>query len=66
VPAVVKEMDAQAIPKEEQDKVLGYMEAILNEVSEGPKDSGWIEQDAGWHPNLKDVLDTSRDFDGQE
>jgi hypothetical protein len=58
--AVKKEMSAQAIPESEQKKALDLIPKIIEEVSDD-KDA-WSEQDAGFHPNLNEVMETSTKF----
>lgn len=51
--ALEKQMSAQGIPIEERQKALKYVKEIIEEVGD--------ERAAGWHVDLEQVLDTTRD-----
>ena len=55
--AMEREMQAQAIPLAEQHKAFEIIPKIISEVS---KDSNWSEQDAGFHPDLDEIMKKSR------
>lgn len=55
--SVNEEMQAQGIPAEERNQALKYIPAIIKDVRGGTE---WCERDAGYHPNLKEVLKTAR------
>lgn len=55
--SVNEEMRGQGIPTEERTKVLDYIPAIINEIK---KETDWCERDAGWHPNLNEILKAGR------
>jgi len=56
--AVEKEMSAQGIPKEDQSKALNAIPAIVEKISK--EDKEWAEQDAGFHPNLDEIIKVSQ------
>lgn len=55
--AVKRELSAQAVPMAEQKKALDFIPKIIKEVS---KEAEWSEQDAGFHPNLDEVMEAGR------
>jgi len=56
--AMEKEMTAQGIPAEERGKALDFVPAIIEQVKTEGKE--WAEQDAGFHPNLDEIIEVSR------
>ena len=56
--AVEKEMTAQGIPAEERGKALDYVPAIIEQMKKEGKE--WDERDAGFHPNLDEIMEVSR------
>lgn len=55
--AMKQEMATQGVCGIEQEKAINILEDIRKEVSEG---DGWNEQDAGYHPDLKDIIAVSK------
>lgn len=55
--ALTQEMISQGILGAEQEKVIGIIDTIKEEVSVG---EGWCEQDAGYHPDLKGIIAVSK------
>jgi hypothetical protein len=53
----MQEMHSQGVLGTEQEKVIGILDTIKEEVSEG---DGWNEQDAGYHPDLKGIIAVSK------
>ena len=51
--SVDEEMRAQGIPAEDRNQVLDYIPAIIKEIK---KEDDWCERDAGYHPNLSEIL----------
>ena len=51
--SVNEEMRGQGIPAKEREQVLEYIPAIIDDVK---KDGDWCERDAGYHPNLDEIL----------
>lgn len=50
-----KEFTGQAIPAEEMTAALAIVEKIRNKIASG-KNKEFQEKDAGWHPELDEVL----------
>ena len=55
--AMVQEMHSQGICGVEQEKAIGILDTIKEEISEG---DGWNEQDAGYHPDLEGIIAVSK------
>lgn len=55
--SLTEEMKAQGIPAKEQEQASKYLAAIIKEMQGG---SDWCERDAGYNPNLEEILDTTR------
>jgi len=51
--SVSEELRSQGVPANECKQVLGYIPAIIDDIG---KDDDWCERDAGYHPNLDEVL----------
>lgn len=64
VPAMEKEMIAQGIPGEERAKATGFVPKIIEELGH---DKMWSEQDFGYHPDLKEIMEICQpeQYDGQ-
>lgn len=56
--AMKKEMVAQAVPAEEREKALEFIPDIINELKEDQ--SEWAEKDAGFNPNMQEIMDASQ------
>ena len=54
---MVQEMHSQGICGVEQEKAIGILDTIKEEISEG---DGWNEQDAGYHPDLEGIIAVSK------
>ncbi|MEM3000677.1 MAG: hypothetical protein QXP41_00595 [Candidatus Nitrosocaldus sp.] len=54
-----REMCARAIPHDLRTKCLKYVDDIVNELSESKPS----EFDAGWNPNMKDIVDVTSNAD---
>jgi len=54
-----KELDSRGVPSEEKEKALGLITKIISEVK--GVGENWKEQDAGYHPNLKNILNKQKD-----
>ncbi len=61
--AMDKEMTAQGIPTEEREKALALIPKIIEEVGDS---KNWAEQDAGFNPNLDEILEISRTGQAEE
>jgi hypothetical protein len=57
IKAMDREMIAQGIPGEERGKATGFVPKIIEELGH---DKMWLEQDFGFHPDLKEIMDASR------
>ncbi|MCK9558119.1 MAG: hypothetical protein M0R50_08790 [Candidatus Cloacimonetes bacterium] len=55
--ALVQEMRSQGVLGTEQEKAVGILEGVRKEVSTG---DGWCEQDAGYHPDLEEIIAVSK------
>jgi hypothetical protein len=55
--ALMQEMHSQGILGTEQEKVVKILNTIKEEVSDG---DGWCEQDAGYHPDMKEIIAVSK------
>jgi hypothetical protein len=55
--AMMQEMQSQGICGVEQEKAIGILDTIKEEVSEG---DGWHEQDAGYHPDMEGIIAVSK------
>jgi hypothetical protein len=55
--ALMQEMQSAGVLGAEQEKVMGILDTIKEEVSDG---EGWCEQDAGYHPDLKGIIAVSK------
>jgi predicted unusual protein kinase regulating ubiquinone biosynthesis (AarF/ABC1/UbiB family) len=55
--AMVQEMVSQGVMGNEQEKAIKIFDAIKEEIS---KSDGWNEQDAGYHPDLKEIIAVSK------
>jgi len=55
--AMMQEMQSQGICGVEQEKAIGILNTIKEEVSEG---DGWREQDAGYHPDMEGIIAVSK------
>ena len=62
--SVNEEMKAQGIPAAECQQVLEYIPAIIDEIKTEDKD--WCERDAGYNPNLADIIKVSQPGMGDE
>lgn len=56
--ALIREFKGMAIPGNEQLKALQAYDRILKEMEQSKK--GMIEKDSGWHPDLDEVMATSK------
>lgn len=56
--AMQKEMVAQGIPKDERETAIGWVDDIVQEVSQ--EQDEWAEKDYGFHPDLDEVIDVSQ------
>lgn len=54
--ALVKRLTARGVPTEEIEKAKDYCKQIREQLQK----EDFQEKDAGWHPNLDEVLDTTR------
>lgn len=54
---LIREFKAMAVPGEQQEKALDVVTKILKEMK---SNNGWVEKDAGWHPQLDEILEASR------
>ncbi len=54
-----REMSARAIPTPEKDQAFKYLEEMANELSSNKLS----EQDAGWNPNMADIVDLTSNAD---
>lgn len=55
--AFMQEMDSQGISGAEQEKAINILENVRKEVGDG---DGWREQDAGYHPELDEIIKVSK------
>jgi hypothetical protein len=60
--AMRKELTGQAIPGDERDKALGFINKIIEEIKK--EEGTWDERDAGFNPNLDEIIKVSNP--GQE
>lgn len=57
--ALNAEMKSMAVPGVERTKALKFVEQIAEEIN---GDENWLERDAGFNPNLDEVVDTISDY----
>lgn len=62
--AMEKELVAQAVPAEERSAATSFISNIIEELKEEQQE--WAEKDAGFNPNLNEIIDVSRPGEGQE
>jgi hypothetical protein len=55
--AMMQEMVSQGIPGGEREKAADVLKAIVEEISD---EDGWKEQDAGFHPDLDEIITVSK------
>jgi predicted unusual protein kinase regulating ubiquinone biosynthesis (AarF/ABC1/UbiB family) len=55
--AMSQEMISQGVMGSEQEKALNILETIRKDIRDG---EGWNEQDAGYHPDLKEIIAVSK------
>jgi len=56
-----KEMTARAIPTEDRKQALKYLNEMVDELSA----SNLSERDAGWNPNMKEIVDLTTNADNR-
>ncbi len=56
-----KEMTARAIPTPDREQALKYLGEMVDELSA----SKLSEQDAGWNPNMKEIVDLTTNADNR-
>lgn len=56
--AMEKEMVAQAVPAEERNKAAEFIPSIITELA--TEQSEWAEKDAGFNPNLDEIIEASQ------
>jgi hypothetical protein len=56
-----KEMSARAIPTYEKDQAIKYLDDMQNELSANKLS----ERDAGWNPNMEDIVDLTSNADNR-
>jgi len=54
--ALEQELKSRGIPGEESNKALGFIDKVITEMGK----EGWQERDAGWHPNLDEIIEVSQ------
>jgi hypothetical protein len=57
-----KEMTARAIPTPERDQAVKYLEEMANELSSNKLS----ERDAGWNPNMDELVDLTTNADDRK
>lgn len=61
--AMEKSMTARGIPAKDRQVALKYIQEIIEELSKG---SDWSEKDAGWNPNMDEIIDVTRNADKRD
>lgn len=56
-----KEMSARAIPTEEKNQAIKYLEAMVEDLSK----SKLSERDAGWNPAMDEIVDMTTNADSR-
>ena len=56
--AMMQEMTSQGIPGAEREKAIDLVKTVVEEISDETK--GWQEQDAGYHPDLDEIIAVSQ------
>lgn len=54
---MMQEMTSQGIPGGEKAKAIKFLEKVTKEISE---EADWQEQDAGYHPQLDEIIAVSK------
>jgi hypothetical protein len=57
-----KEMTARAVPTHEREQALKYLGEMVNELSA----TKLSEQDAGWNPNMDEIVDLTTNADDRK
>ena len=55
--AFLQEMTTCGVPGVEQQKALKF---VINVIKESGDGDGWSERDAGWHPDLDEIIKVSK------
>jgi len=56
--AMMQEMASQGIPGGEREKAIDLVKTVVEEISD--ETNGWQEQDAGYHPDLDEIIAVSQ------
>lgn len=56
-----RELRQRAVPTNEITSALGYVDKLVKELDNNPG-----EQDSGWHPNLDEIADMTRNADSRD
>ena len=55
--AFLQEMTTTGVPGVEQQKALKFVDSVIKEAGDG---EGWCERDAGFHPDLDEIIKVSK------